>query len=815
MKNLLLILFSFCCLITNASTTYTLRGTTYQVDTLYHSMIGPGTSQTSLLIHNTNRTMRAFYSTIDLTNPYITLKTVMANDKIATTETVSAMSQRKSKPGARYFLGVNSDFFVTSGTTNRGETLVGEPIGSCMADGNIYRNQNDGYFTQFVINSNKEPRIGNIVFSGTVVNSSGQSIPLGGINAEASSDQITLYNSNWFKSTNQLNDECEVTAKLADGESFAYGKPFKLVITGTPSTEKDILIPDSSYVIHGEGTTTISGTNAKKFVADLKPGDIVTATFHASVNGSEFYPVEMASSFPKSVDNGQTTETEWMLEEFGSNQPVCAMGIANSGKTIIFIVVDGRSPLSTGCRTTEIGDLMRCLGVTDALSFDSGGSATFYTTPLGIRNRPSDGVERGVGNATFAVSSAPDDDNIASLGFIDWKLVSPKYGIYTPHFYGYNKYGTLINTDVKGVKLSCPATLGHIKNDSTFIGDGSGTDMLTGTYNGITVSAPMSIEGSGEGIALTNDSVINDTYRSYAVDVQSVVNEKIMKVDPAALTWSTADASIVTIDPNTGVLKGLVDGETTVTGTVGNFTDTMKVKVQKPTARVMPVDPGLDISTWKLTLSGGTNTAATVQGNGIKVTYTGAAARTYTMKLTKNVTVWSLPDTLRIRLNPGDAVVKSLIFSVRTNGGHINYQTITPDSIPANKETVIDLPTASWCDAESMSSYPIQLSSIQLNMGAPTSGNSYTVLFNGIEAVYKNVPVSGINGVNAGPDLKITAHNGVIYFSSTVDEATLYNITGAQIKSVKKATSLNVNSTGVFIITAKVGGKVVTRKVIL
>ena len=98
----------------HASTQYNVRGTEYQADTLFHAMLGPGTSQTSLLMRSAEgRQMYVYYAKIDLTNPYISFSTVMGQDSFAGTETVRSMSERKSRPGARYFLGVNGDFYYT------------------------------------------------------------------------------------------------------------------------------------------------------------------------------------------------------------------------------------------------------------------------------------------------------------------------------------------------------------------------------------------------------------------------------------------------------------------------------------------------------------------------------------------------------------------------------------------------------------------------------------------------------------------------------------------------------------------------------
>ena len=67
-----------------ASTSYTMRGVEFKADTLFHAQIGPGTTQTSLFLRNeeSQRQMYLYYSRVDLTNPYVTLRTVSGQDKL-------------------------------------------------------------------------------------------------------------------------------------------------------------------------------------------------------------------------------------------------------------------------------------------------------------------------------------------------------------------------------------------------------------------------------------------------------------------------------------------------------------------------------------------------------------------------------------------------------------------------------------------------------------------------------------------------------------------------------------------------------------
>ncbi len=792
-----------------ASTTHTFRGVDYQVDTLFYNQIGPSTTQTSLWLHNDDRVLRVFYCTMDMTNSYLSLGGVCATDKVAGNETISGMAKRKSSPGNRYFIGVNGDFFYTSGRNVRNVSVVGTPVGSTVVEGEIYKARNGATnYKQLIVDKAGNCYINPFTFGGTVTKADGTSAALGAVNDWASnaSNKITLYTPRYYGSSSEVGTGTEILTKLAPGETYNAGAPFRLVAVGNPSTAGDMTIDSATFVLHGHGTTA-------DFIAGLKDGDVVTVSPSWTANGVTVNPYEVVSGNPKILADGEVLESEGDRGDASSNQPRAAIGFADGGKKVIFMVIDGRSALSYGVRTTLLADIMRYAGATDAMNMDGGGSAVLYTSALGNRNKPSDGTERADGNGFYAKYSCPDDSTLASIRFIDYKLETPKYGIYTPHFYGYNRYGVLINPDVKGVRLSCPESLGFIKNDTTFVGSGNGCQLLTATLGSISVQKPMTVDGNVDSVLMANKSVINDTYRDYTVEVNSYIGAESTPIDPSALTWSSSDQSVVNIDANTGVLRGVTDGTATITGRVGTFSADMQVTVQRPKARVMAADPNPDVATWSTSQSGGKNGALTAAGDGLVYSYTGASARVPKITLTKQVVLWSLPDTLRLRINPGDAVVKSVTLSLRAGAGKVTYKTITDTALTANAENVIDLATSGWTDASDMSSYPITLNNIQLSMGTSTTGKEYKVQILGIETVYDAVPVSGIAIVDADKAASVAVSGTTLNFSTVVDCVDVYDVAGRLVASASGVTTLNLPAGGVYMVTTKVNGRTTVAKV--
>ncbi|MBC9797429.1 phosphodiester glycosidase family protein [Sinomicrobium weinanense] len=83
--------------------------------------------------------------------------------------------------------------------------------------------------------------------------------------------------------------------------------------------------------------------------------------------------------------------------------PRTAVGITDDN-VLYFIAVDGRQfDYSNGMTLSEVTDIFEALGAKDAANLDGGGSTTFVTLHsradvYHIRNRPSDGTPRPVGN---------------------------------------------------------------------------------------------------------------------------------------------------------------------------------------------------------------------------------------------------------------------------------------------------------------------------------------------------------------------------------------------------------------------------------
>lgn len=120
-------------------------GTLYNVDTVYHVTVGPGMTTTALRIEgaqqgvNNSIKNNVFYTTVDLNNPNLELRSVAGQDQVGKVESVKAMCDRKNKEGnGQYIAGINGDFF--NGSTDN------KPLGHVIVGGKVLQASTDAWW---------------------------------------------------------------------------------------------------------------------------------------------------------------------------------------------------------------------------------------------------------------------------------------------------------------------------------------------------------------------------------------------------------------------------------------------------------------------------------------------------------------------------------------------------------------------------------------------------------------------------------------------------------------------------------------------
>jgi hypothetical protein len=116
---------------------------------------------------------------------------------------------------------------------------------------------------------------------------------------------------------------------------------------------------------------------------------------------------EVVSGHAQIVADGQPITSYDCSGHFCNTEPRTAVGFSKDRKTLILMVIDGRSSSSVGATLAQLAEQMHSLGAYDAVNLDGGGSSAMWVEAVGVVNVPSDGTERVVANhlAVFASGS--------------------------------------------------------------------------------------------------------------------------------------------------------------------------------------------------------------------------------------------------------------------------------------------------------------------------------------------------------------------------------------------------------------------------
>ncbi len=669
--------------------------------------------------------------------------------------------------GLEYFAGVNADFFGNN-----------QPIGSTVVTGEVYKAVASDWIS-FYMNDKKVPGIELIRFKGTCTGPTA-SHAVSSINNPRYENNLVIYNSHYAATTGTNQWGTEVKIVPVEG-TLGYNGTVICKVSGNPVYGAgSATIPSDGYILSGNGT-------ASAFVQTLKDGDTITLDLNAApATGGTI--TQMAGGQPIILQNGETLNTQNALDHLTALNPRTAVGYNADRTKLVLLVVDGRGT-SVGVVSKVLADIMREVGCSDAMNFDGGGSSELYTRAFGVRNRPSDGSERTVVNSVWAVSTAPADETIGEIAFSANEITLPKYGYYEPAFYGYNKYGVLKTTELRGVRLSCPPELGEIVNDGTTLYvSGSGTHTLTATYdNGVTSEILVTV-GSAQPL-MRLDSVLVDPHHPYKTEVVAMVNDAPMSIDNQAMTWTSDNPEIAAVD-NQGVISAVSEGHTTIRATVDSFNGSLPVNVQIPGSRYVSIVPDPDPADWTISKTALRDASlALIDGvkDGLAATYTVSSTRGTKLTLKRSTDLRGLPDSVRVVINPGDATVSKIEFNLGAKGERpVAYS--YANALPKNTETTILVPVSAFCDAADFKSYPIELTSLAFYLG-DASGSTHTIEIRALQSVHSGysdeTSVVDILAPETGKNISTKAlslgRGDILTLPETTASWTLYNLNGAVI----------------------------------
>ncbi|WP_204074610.1 phosphodiester glycosidase family protein [Planotetraspora phitsanulokensis] len=299
---------------------------------------------------------------------------------VAARETVSAMA---SSAGA--IAAVNGGFF----DIHTLKDFSGDPTGISVVGGDLLSEAVPGR-TALVL-AGRRARVTELSSSVVALSADGAKLEVGGLNRVARPDELVMYTEELGRATPSGNGE-EVVLDSS-------GKVLRSRGPGAP-------VAHGTRVLHGRGTAAdwLRAHAAKGMtvdvtakVTDLRTGNVVPLTPETSIIGGGIGLVRDGRTSITAATDGMAN-----VNMIVRRHPRTLAGVTASGGLVI-AVVDGRAPGTTvGASFFESAELMRWLGARDAISLDGGGSSTMVVDGK-VVNHPSDGAERGVGDALLII----------------------------------------------------------------------------------------------------------------------------------------------------------------------------------------------------------------------------------------------------------------------------------------------------------------------------------------------------------------------------------------------------------------------------
>lgn len=736
MKKILLSIIAFCVGISMYAN-ISLNGVDYTIDTLSMYPAGPGATFYELRMLRASDgkgRIDSWLLTVDTKNPYVTIEGVLGTGKIIGTERPSNMAIRSTTDTKIFYAGTNGDFFVTQGD-------VGLPVGLTVVNSEFAHTPSaaTSRLAGGVDDNNRGILATKVQFAFNLQTAT-DTYTIHHVNYKRNENELVLFNKHNAATTLTNAYGTELLAELLPGEKWETTGSVKLKVIDKQQNVGSMAIPADKVVLSGHGTmaTALDAINI---------GDEVTVNTSLLFDGKEVDVAQCigGDTYALIVNNGQVEQSNFWNEV----HPRTAFGTSEDGTIQYFLVVDGRSVKSAGCTTKVLGEIIHHYGAYKAVNWDGGGSSCLYIRNLGQMNNGSDGSERACGNGMFAVANVPEVDNtIAAIAPYMPIYSLPRYGVASPKFLGYNKYGIMIDTDVQGVTLSCDPALGEILEDGRFLASGENGGTLRASLGDITTELEVRLMASAP-IAIRLDSVLCDAAHPYTVEVQGAVGNTTIDLLAAALTWTSLNPEIATVD-ETGAITGIANGTTQVIGQLGEFSDTILVHVELPTGNEMLWDDFRVASNWKLKGSTGFNPSLSVSEDAeapVNLLFTYKSARSPYIQFEREAPIYSRPDTIRIPMTT-DAIFSKVYATIRANNA-IQGVNITIEPNAAGNFT-LDIPVEQYFGTD-VAIWPLHFELVKCFLNTSTEKGERYITLPGIYQIYGEK-----SGIDTGLEHTIT-----------------------------------------------------------
>ncbi|MFA6870665.1 MAG: phosphodiester glycosidase family protein [Bacteroidaceae bacterium] len=688
----------------SAQGTIILNNTATPVDTLQYYQVGPQSYYAELYFPS--YPMYAYMLTIHLDDTNNAIETFQAKDKIGQTEALTSAYSRLESNSKHPIAGINANFWTVAGQGQPNE-LIGTTYSGNASNGELITepsnwNRGHGSIGFVTLDDTKKVSIGDFNFEGSVVIPNKGAYTIANVNRFRGENELVFYN-HFVGSTTRSNPNGIEVAVIPENNNWTINKEMKGTVTRILENDGQNELLDGEVILSGAG-------DAKTFLSQLAIGDQVNMQLGAVNISNNDRPniKQMVTGNALVMQHGELTERNTNESYNAMLYPRTGIGCSTDGKQLYLIVIDKKNG-TAGATTTTMCHLLKAAGATEASTMDGGGSAQMMLKGE-IKNYPADGKERPVANGWMLFSTAPEESTVATIDFADYHIELPQNSTFSPRFLGYNAYGDWVDKDVKGVTLTCDASLGTIIGDTLLVANDTGEGNLVAHYQGKTKSKHIQIVEAP--MALRLHHVIIDNNNSYPIDIYASANGKDYTIASNFIHCDVTDQNICMVE--NGVIKAIKNGTTTVKVAYQDFEDTLTVDVQMPAERWLPLTSWKD--GWKIS-SNIKNSEATILSTSDQsavLNFTYQSARAPYILLENEMPCYGIPQKIQWKINTNATTLTKMVVTIRTNMEEDN-RSFTYNNLPPNQNNAYEISIGDVVEnSKDLALYPIYLHSIKL-----------------------------------------------------------------------------------------------------
>ncbi|MDH6126495.1 phosphodiester glycosidase family protein [Kitasatospora sp. GP82] len=360
--------------------------------------VAPGVDYRELTVPGSQGSAHIHLLTVDLHRPEVRVG-LLYPGAVTARATVSSMAEEQGAVAA-----INGDFFdmteeqhpgiEATGSTSGPVVLDGRPLKGAVPDGQRFGwtpPSDDSTEDVIGVGPDGTARTARLTLRGRVRTPKGE-LPLGGLNQYALPvDSIGVFTPQWG-ATSRARAVCgtdDDRSAPCTGDTYEVTVRHGQVVSVSDAPGRGDIPADTVVLLGRE-----AGAQALR---DLAPG--TPAEVDYSFASSTKAPFAFALGSRLLVrDRVALPDLDTAVAE-----PRTAVGIASGGHVLHLLSMDGREGTSSGLTVSELADVLRSLGCTEAASLDGGGSATLATRDrtsghVTVRNNLSRGEERSVPN---------------------------------------------------------------------------------------------------------------------------------------------------------------------------------------------------------------------------------------------------------------------------------------------------------------------------------------------------------------------------------------------------------------------------------